>query len=195
MSSTDEYEEALAEMMAFVDQDPDVDTTPDPTPPAPSAPAPAAAVVDPTGWDQSPEQRPAGAAEEAEEGGEGEEETPELYYGSVDEFVREVILPMYRRKVGSRGSRRWSAQWWRDAEATARLEALWRAWENLRLDGATGMSTWWRDHADYHMNILFDPEGPFGRSEDENKPGAPLPYDPPPPGLFRDVRTDQTQEA
>lgn len=184
MSSTDEYDEALAEMMAFVDEAPENDRdevlendTPTPTS-APVAPAPSS-------WDEQTEE------EEEEE----REKEPELYYGSVDEFVREVILPMYRRKVGSRGSRRWSAQWWRNAEAVARLEALWRAWENLRLEGATGMSTWWRDHADYHMNILFDPEGPFGRSEDENKPGAPLPYDPPPPGLFRDVRTTQTQEA
>ncbi|EOR69980.1 hypothetical protein JCM3263A_18750 [Thermobifida fusca] len=97
----------------------------------------------------------------------------------MDEFVREVILPMYQRKVGPRSSRRWSAEWWRSAEAVSRLDALWRAWEHLRLDGALGMSTWWRDHADYHMNILFPPDGPFGRSEDENKPGAPLPYTPP----------------
>ncbi|MFE1103258.1 DUF4913 domain-containing protein [Nocardiopsis alba] len=178
MSSTDEYEEALAEMLAFVED------IPENAEPSNSPASSTVASIDSisTGWgDRQPE-------------GEGEQ-TPELYYGSVDEFVREVILPMYRRKVGSRGSRRWSAQWWRDAEAIARLEALWRAWENLRLDGATGMSTWWRDHADYHMNILFDPEGPFGRSEDENKPGAPLPYDPPPPGLFHDVRTTQTEEA
>lgn len=117
------------------------------------------------------------------------EDEPELYFGSVDEFVREIIVPMYRRKVGARGSRRWSAQWWRNAEAISRLDALWRAWESLRLDGATGISTWWRDHADYHMNVLFDPDGPFGASEDENKAGEPLPYEPPPPGLFPDART------
>ncbi len=121
---------------------------------------------------------PDGGAALSTEEAEGEDHA-ELFYGSVDEFVREVILPMYQRKVGPRSSRRWSAEWWRSAEAVSRLDALWRAWEHLRLDGALGMSTWWRDHADYHMNILFPPDGPFGRSEDENKPGAPLPYTPP----------------
>ncbi|MCY9785700.1 DUF4913 domain-containing protein [Nocardiopsis sp. EMB25] len=157
------YQDALADMMAFVEGTP-ADSDPAPSPPA---------APDPGGWEDD------------------DEADAELYYGSVDEFVREVILPMYRRKVGARGSRRWSAEWWRSAEAVSRLEALWRSWENLRLDGATGMSTWWRDHADYQMNILFDPDGPFGRSEDENKPGAPLPYTPPPPGLFTDARNDR----
>src|SRR5690242_15261637 len=57
------------------------------------------------------------------------DEPPELYYGSVDEFVRELIVPVFRRRVGERAARRWSAEWWRDAEAIMRLEALWRSWE------------------------------------------------------------------
>lgn len=28
------------------------------------------------------------------------------------------------------------------------MEALWRAWEHLRLDGATGISVWFKDHAE-----------------------------------------------
>ncbi|MGV0111135.1 DUF4913 domain-containing protein [Arthrobacter sp. CP30] len=32
--------------------------------------------------------------------------------------------------------------------AVSRLNALWRAWETLRLDPGTGMSDWWRIHAD-----------------------------------------------
>jgi hypothetical protein len=173
-----EYQDALADMTAYVEAVP-ADSEPAPTAPADS-PAP-----DPQAWD-----RPSSPDAEPEEES-GEDDAPQLHYGSVDEFVREVVLPMYQRKVGVRGSRRWSAQWWRNAEAVSRLEAMWRAWENLRQDGATGMSTWWRDHADYHMNILLSADGPFGRSEDENKPGAPLPYDPPPPGLFTDARTDR----
>ena len=117
-----------------------------------------------------------------------EEPGPDLHYGTVDEFVREVILPLYRRTVGPRGSRRWSAQWWRNGEAVSRLDSLWRSWEHLRQDGATGISMWWRDHADYHMERLMDPDGPFARSDDTNRPGEPLPYEPPPPGLFIAVR-------
>lgn len=118
-------------------------------------------------------------------------EAPRLYYGSVDEFVREIICPTFRRRVGERAPYRWSAEWWRNTEALLRLEALWRAWEHLRLDPATGMSDWLRDHADPQLAALMDREGPFMYSTDHNTPGDPLPYTPPPPGLFPDVREPQ----
>lgn len=72
-----------------------------------------------------------------------------------------------------------------------RLEALWRSWEHLRKDPATGMSVWWRDHADHHTAAPLDPDGVFaGADGDENtcKRGEPLPYATPPAGLFPDVR-------
>jgi hypothetical protein len=102
---------------------------------------------------------------------------PRLYYGSTDEFVREYLRHAYRRRIDGR-QRCWAAQWWRYDEAVIRLEALWRAWEHLRLDPATGMSVWWRDHADHHMPMLFDPEGPFAGvegQENTTKRGEPLP--------------------
>ncbi|GAB3572344.1 hypothetical protein GCM10027405_38920 [Arthrobacter alkaliphilus] len=46
-------------------------------------------------------------------------------------------------------------------EAVSRVETLWRAWEHLRLDGATGINVWFKDHADHHMSVLLDPRGPF----------------------------------
>jgi hypothetical protein len=52
----------------------------------------------------------------------------------------------------------------------------------------TGASVWWRDHADHHMRMLLDPQGPFSNSKDQNRPGDPLPYTAPPEGLFPDVR-------
>ena len=119
---------------------------------------------------------------------------PTLYYGSVDEFVREYLRLVYRRRIDGRGQHRvWAAEWWRYDEAVIRLEALWRAWEQLRQDPSTGMSVWWRDHADHHMAVLFDPEGPFGRVEGEQnacKAGDPLPYVAPPDGMFPDVRQE-----
>jgi hypothetical protein len=113
---------------------------------------------------------------------------PELYFKSVDEFVREMIVPVFRRKVGDRSTMRWSAEWWRHPEAVLRLEALWRSWEHLRLDPATGLSVWLRDHADHHLSILFSDYGPFGKSQDSTDHGDPLPYEPPPPGLFPSER-------
>ena len=42
-----------------------------------------------------------------------------------------------------------------------RLEALWRAWQHLRLDAHTGMSVWFRDHADHQMAVLLSADGPY----------------------------------
>ncbi|MBM3714197.1 MAG: DUF4913 domain-containing protein [Actinobacteria bacterium] len=121
------------------------------------------------------------------------DEEPELYFGSVDEFVRGFLLPNYKRRVD--GQRvLWAAEWWKYAEAVARLDALWRAWEYLRQDARTGMSVWFRDHAEHHMSILLSPDGPFvaaGEGKDQentNEKGEPLPYIAPPDGLFPDVR-------
>ena len=59
---------------------------------------------------------------------------PELDYESVLQFVSELLAPTYRRNLGAPGLT-WCPEWWRHAEAIARLDALWRAWEHLRLDG------------------------------------------------------------
>lgn len=120
----------------------------------------------------------------------GEDAPPALYYGSVEEFVREFVCPIFRRNIGeeTRADYRWSARWWESAEAITRLEAMWRAWEHLRLDPATGTSVWLRDHADHHLGVLMSPTGPFSRSKDSARPEEPLPYEAPPEGLFPDVR-------
>lgn len=113
---------------------------------------------------------------------------PQLYYSTLDVFVRDLLAPTYRRPIDAR-NRSWCPQWWRHAEAIARLEALWRAWEHLRLDPATGVSVWFRDHADHHMTVLLDSDaGPFKycNTERGHSPRLePLPVDAPPEGLFQ----------
>lgn len=113
---------------------------------------------------------------------------PQLYYPTLDVFVRELLAPTYRRSIDGR-NRSWCKQWWRHAEAIARLEALWRAWEHLRLDPATGVSVWFRDHADHHMTVLLDSDvGPFKYCNSDNGHSPrlePLPVDAPPEGLFQ----------
>lgn len=119
--------------------------------------------------------------------GEGEAEPPPLYYPTVEAFVTQLLAPTYRRSLGGLGVA-WCPQWWRHAEAIARLEALWRAWEHLRLDAATGMSVWYRDHADHHMAVLLSADGPFkgcGRLGHREGRLDALPVDAAPPGLFR----------
>ncbi|WP_435080240.1 DUF4913 domain-containing protein [Clavibacter michiganensis] len=101
-------------------------------------------------------------------------------FADVDAFVRDFLAPTYRREVSPRGEGRWDPEWWRHPEAVARLEALWLAWEALRFEGATGMSVWWRDHADYHLAVLMGPTGPFARTSATTEAGEPLPCAPRP---------------
>jgi hypothetical protein len=120
------------------------------------------------------------------------DEPPALFYGSVVEFVSKQLVPMYRRDMEGT-HRTWCPEWWRHAEAIARLEALWRAWEHLRLDPTTGMSVWFRDHADHHMQVLLDSEGPFRRCSIEKGHSdrlEALPLEEPPKGLFPQARLD-----
>jgi hypothetical protein len=61
------------------------------------------------------------------------------------------------------------------------------------------MSIWWRDHADHHMAALMDPDGPFSNAtegeQNTAKKDEPLPYTPPPQGMFPDVRKQATDAA
>ncbi|RGE19091.1 DUF4913 domain-containing protein [Leucobacter sp. wl10] len=140
-------------------------------------------------WDDEPtsQQQPAAAPGEETAAASAE---PQLFFGSVDEFVREKLRYVYVRRVGPSGPHRWAAEWWRSPEAISRLEALWRAWEALRLEPSFGMSVWWRDHADHHMAVLLSPDGPFADSRDRTEQGEPLPYSAPPAGMFVDTRTN-----
>jgi hypothetical protein len=52
-----------------------------------------------------------------------------------------------------------------------------------------GMSVWLRDHADYQMGVRLAKDGPFKKSQDESRDGEPLPYTPPPVGLFPNERS------
>jgi hypothetical protein len=111
--------------------------------------------------------------------------SPEPYYSGVQEFVESWLLPIYRRSIRGH-TRTWCPCWWQHREAVSRLDALWRAWEVLRLDAGTGLSVWWRDHADHHLTILLDADGPFKGCEDghSDRPLEPLPYQQP-PGIFQ----------
>lgn len=131
------------------------------------------------------------AAEAAQDADDGEGEAPQLYYANVAEFFDQYLRHVYQRSIDGTKTF-WSAEWWRYDEAVNRLEAVWRAWEHLRLDPATGPSVWWRDHADPHMRVLLSPQGPFRRENEQEAAKynvhEPLPHTPPPDGLFRDER-------
>lgn len=87
---------------------------------------------------------------------------PVNHFPDVQTFVSEFLAVVYARPVDeARTSFRWCPRWWDHAEAVSRLEALWKAFEALRLDPTTGAAVWWRDYCDPAMAALTGSEGPF----------------------------------
>lgn len=115
------------------------------------------------------------------------DEPPQPKFSSVEQFVTELLAPTIRRP--RRNSTVWCSRWWEHAEAVSRLEALWRSWEFLRLDGTTGMSVWWRDHLDPHLGFLTDGDrSPFSECRDgEHHEHPALDVTPAPPGYWGDA--------
>jgi len=87
------------------------------------------------------------------------QEIPEPVFETVEDWVDGYFRPRFRRPLG--GEFRWCPKWWAHPEAVSRLTALWRSWEACRLEPATGISDWYRDHLDHHLPILLGSRGPF----------------------------------
>ncbi|MFC9895924.1 DUF4913 domain-containing protein [Nocardia sp. NPDC127579] len=115
-----------------------------------------------------------------------QEQTP-MVHRNVVEFVENYLSLIYRRQVTDISETVWCPEWWKHAEAVARLDALWRAWEHYRKVPGTGLSVWFLDHADPHMTKLFDPRGPFKYCSVRNGHKdmlSPLPLKSPGKGMF-----------
>ncbi|BCW68893.1 hypothetical protein NicSoilB4_36560 (plasmid) [Arthrobacter sp. NicSoilB4] len=118
------------------------------------------------------------------------EPAAELVYDSAIEFFVELLAPSYVRDVNEGAELAWCPEWYKHPEALIRMEAIWRAWEHLRLEPALGVSTWFLNHADPHMRVLMDKEGPFKKcAYDGHKPPrapglAALPHTEPETGIF-----------
>ncbi|WP_328400854.1 DUF4913 domain-containing protein [Nocardia sp. NBC_00403] len=114
-----------------------------------------------------------------------DEQRPTLF-GSVVEFVESYLTLIYQRDIDIHA---WCPEWWQHAEAVVRLDTLWRTWEYYRLDGNTGLSVWFLDHADAHMGVLLSLDGPFSGCSVRKGHSAkvpPLPLEAPPlPNMFR----------
>ncbi|WP_340672138.1 DUF4913 domain-containing protein (plasmid) [Saccharopolyspora sp. ID03-671] len=114
------------------------------------------------------------------------DDQPEPLFPNVEAWVTEWFGPMMRRQFT--GATCWCPEWWQHGEVISRLDALWRAWEALRLDASTGMSVWWRDHLDPHWSLLTDVDrSPMSLcSVDRGHKGEheALPITPAPPGTW-----------
>lgn len=133
---------------------------------------------------------PAGAAPPAKR---AKPPPPAPLFASLDAWVSGYLAPIVTVELGQ--GMRWCPRWWRHAEAIARLESVWRAWEQLRIaEDPTAMSVWWRDHLDHHLGVLMQGErSPFRQCSPEkgHRDGlAGLPTEPAPDGWFGTEDTD-----
>lgn len=115
------------------------------------------------------------------------EPLPVNVYPNVAAWVAGFLAPAFAHHWGRYGSGdwRWCSRWWLHVEAVIRLEALWTAWEHLRLDPTTGRSTWLVNHLAPNLAALTDPEGTFSRCKPgEHEAPEPLVLETPPPGMF-----------
>jgi Domain of unknown function (DUF4913) len=114
-------------------------------------------------------------------------DTPALLFPSLVDWVRDWLIPTYRRSLELRENA-WCPDWWRHAEVVVRLSALWRGFEQHRLEPGDAMSGWLRDHLDHHLPVIMDADrGPLkGCSSTKghsSRPLPPLPLTTPPPAL------------
>jgi hypothetical protein len=126
---------------------------------------------------------------EIDDPGRHQKPAPELVYSSAVEFFADLFAPSYAREVNEGAQLAWCPEWYKHPEALIRMECVWRAWEHLRLEPALGLSTWWLNHADPHMRVLMDTEGPFKKcAYDGHKKPTPekaaLPHVVPEAGIF-----------
>ena len=116
-----------------------------------------------------------------------EEELVETFYDNAGDWVMQYFLPIYNRYANNSDTF-WCPQWWKHPEALNRLTFIWMTWEQARRDPPT-LSTWWREHADYHMSILMSDRGPMrycknGKHEEERYAREALKIEPYPADLF-----------
>ncbi|SIS23201.1 DUF4913 domain-containing protein [Williamsia sterculiae] len=116
-------------------------------------------------------QRSAKAEQKRGSDGQGDNEPA---FDSVYAFVEEHLVYVYVRDVITDPEFRWCPQYMDHPEVMDRFEALWRAYEQLRQDPGTGMSTWWIEHADRQMAVIFHEKGPFAGCSVERGHHPPL---------------------
>lgn len=120
------------------------------------------------------------------------EEPPKLVYQTVQEFMGDFLAPTIRRRFNG-VTLTWCPRWWAHPEVLIRVTALWRSWEHLRLDPATGMSTWFLHHCDPHLRAIMDAsDGPLSHCDvtdghhGKKRPLPPLPLELADPALWLD---------
>lgn len=115
---------------------------------------------------------------------------PVLAFESLPVFVRDFFLEV---AVRHEQPKQWCRQWWDHEEAVIRLEALWDAFETLRVEPGTGTAVWIRDYLDPTVAALTNPDTtPFKRCDarkGQHVAHDAWPVDEPPEAMFRTYAT------
>lgn len=113
---------------------------------------------------------------------------PALAFASLPDFVRDFFVVVAVRHDRP-SSAKWCPKWWDHEEAVLRLEALWDAFEALRLEPGTGMAVWIRDYLDPAVAALtHEVTSPFRGCDPrrgEHTVADVWPLEDPPTGMFR----------
>ena len=144
---------------------------------APVGPDDALVVDHEEAWD-SGEANDAGAPTDTEAGA-----ALQPLFNNAGEWVEQWALPHWRRNIKNY---QWDPRWWEYAEALTLLESLWRAWEQMRLEGLTGMAVYMRDYFYPLMRELTAADGVFWKVNDVHERELPerWPSEPVPEGMF-----------
>lgn len=89
---------------------------------------------------------------------------PKPVFPDAQQWAEQWFGPVLTR----RNLRTWCGQWHTHPEAVLRLDALWRTWEQARLDSVSGMASWLITYADPHLEHLTTVDGPFAGCDSTN---------------------------
>ena len=96
-------------------------------------------------------------------------------YASLYQFAEKFLLPMYGTTKSQSARAAWSPKWWAHPEAVARIDTLWRRFEQLRVqEPLTHLETFLRLYGDYHMRYLMDANGVFAQCAKSDYATIPL---------------------
>lgn len=114
-----------------------------------------------------------------------------LAFASLPDFVEGFFVEV---AVRHQQPRQWCRKWWDHEEAVMRLEALWDAFEALRVEPGTGTAVWIRDYLDPAVAALTNPDTtPFklcDARKGQHGVEEPWSLDEPPEGMFRVYSTE-----
>lgn len=97
-------------------------------------------------------------------------------YPDVISFVVKELCPYYGKTAGRSSQVNWTPEWHKHPEAIKRFTALWCRFEKLRIqEPDTYLETFYRLHADYHMDRIMKPDGVFADCKKADTPLIPLP--------------------